>query len=283
MKRFVTAQLAACAIALPALRAAADENPPQAPANSSAQTAPASRSSVSTTVVVAAPVVSTGHLVPDLFLNLFALGVEISAIHAIEEQHRQDPPVMERQDLGQYNQRWRDMSAYRRKHDAREGFLFSFGVGGGQMRYSAQGKTGSVDLGLRMGYGFSDRFQLFGDLTADVGQFQARQDATSTSWILSLRGQTVLIGDRDGNGLNLNLGVGIGGLSINYRNEFAEATYPAGLALVSGLSYDARIGQQFALSPELYVNWHLVPNDPGFASDNLYTVGLRLNFLWYAP
>jgi hypothetical protein len=280
MKRFITAQLAACAIALPALRASADENP-QPPASSSAQTAPASRSTVSTTVVVAAPVVSTGHLIPDLFLNLFALGVEISAIHAIEEQHRQDPPVMERQDLGQYNERWRDISAYRRKHDAREGFLFSFGVGGGQMRYSGQGKTGSVDLGLRMGYGFSDRFQLFGDLTADVGQFQSRQDATS--WILSLRGQTVLIGDRDGNGLNLNLGVGIGGLSINYHDEFAQSTYPAGIALVSGLSYDARVGQQFALSPELYVNWHLVPNDPGFASDNLYTVGLRLNFLWYAP
>jgi hypothetical protein len=280
MKRSLTAQLAACAIALPALRAAADENPP-APATGSAQAAPAQRSSVSTTVVVAGPVVSTGHLVPDLFLNLFALGVQVSAIHAIEEQHREDAAPAERQDLGPYNQRWRDISAYRRKHDAREGFLFSFGVGGGQMRYSAQGKTGSVDLGLRMGYGFSDRFQLFGDLTADVGQFQSRQDATS--WILSLRGQTVLIGDRDGNGLNLNLGVGIGGLSINYHDEFAQSTYPAGIALVSGLSYDARVGQQFALSPELYVNWHLVPNDPGFASDNLYTVGLRLNFLWYAP
>jgi hypothetical protein len=280
MKRFFTAQLAACAIALPALRAAADENPPP-PASSSAQAAPAARSSVSTTVVIAAPVVSTGHLVPDLFLNLFALGVEVAAIHSIEEQHRAEPAPSERQDLGVYNQRWRDMSAYRRKHDAREGFLFSFGVGGGQMRYSAQGRTGSVDLGLRMGYGFSDRFQLFGDLTADVGQFQARQDATS--WILSLRGQTVLIGDRDGNGLNLNLGVGIGGLSINYHDEFAQSTYPAGVALVSGLSYDARVGQQFAISPELYVNWHLVPNDPGFASDNLYTVGLRLNFLWYAP
>jgi len=280
MKPFLTAQLAACAIALLARPAAADENPPPPPA-SSAQTAPAARSSVSTTVVVAVPVVSTGHLIPDLFLNLFALGVEVAAIHSIEEQHRADPPVMEKQDLGAYNDRWHDMSAYRRKHEAREGFLFSFGIGGGQMRYSAEGRTGSVDLGLRMGYGFSDRFQLFGDLTADVGQFHSREDATS--WILSLRGQTVLIGDRDGNGLNLNLGVGIGGLSINYHDAFAQSTYPAGVALVSGLSYDARIGEQFALSPELYVNWHLVPNDPGFASDNLYTIGLRLNFLWYAP
>jgi len=32
----------------------------------------------------------------------------------------------------------------------------------------------------------------------------------------------------------------------------------------------------------LFFNWHLVPN-PGLASDNLYTLGLRLNFLWYAP
>jgi hypothetical protein len=280
MKPFLTAQLAACAIVLPALRAAADENPPP-PANAQTAPAPAPRSTVSTTVVVAAPVVSTGHLVPDLFLNLFALGVEVAAIHSIEEQHRSDPPAMDRQDLGAYNDRWRDLSAYRRKHDAREGFLFAFGIGGGQMRYSAQGKTGSVDLGLRMGYGFSDRFQLFGDLTADVGQFEARQDATS--WILSIRGQTVLIGDREGNGLNLNVGVGVGGLSINYHDEFAQSTYPAGVAFVSGLSYDARVGQQFALSPEIYLNWHLVPNDPGLASDNLRTIGFRLNFLWYAP
>jgi len=281
MKRFLTAQLAACVIALPALRAAAEENPQPPPPPASAQTAAAPRSTVSTTVVVSAPIVSTGHLVPDLFLNLFALGVEVAAIHSIEEQHDAAPAVTDRQDLGTYNDRWRDISAYRRKHDAREGFLFAFGIGGGQMRYSAQGRTGSVDLGLRMGYGFSDRFQLFGDLTADVGQFQPRQDATS--WILSIRGQTVLIGDRDGNGLNLNLGVGVGGLSINYHDEFAQSTYPAGVAFVSGLSYDARVGQQFALSPEIYVNWHLVPNDPGLASDNLRTVGLRLNFLWYAP
>src|SRR5207237_3136280 len=60
MKRFLTAQLAACAIALLALPAMADENPPP-PQSSSAQTGPAARSSVSTTVVVAVPVVSTGH------------------------------------------------------------------------------------------------------------------------------------------------------------------------------------------------------------------------------
>src|SRR3954462_10850842 len=104
------------------------------------------------------------------------------------------------------------MNAYSRKHEAREGFLFSFGIGGGEMRMSGQGKTGAVDLGLRMGYGFSDRFQLFGDLSADVGEFHANEDATP--WLLTLRGQAVLVGDRDGNGLNLNLGVGIGGLAI---------------------------------------------------------------------
>jgi hypothetical protein len=281
MKRIFSA-LAACAIALPALRASADESSKSAPQASSTQAQ--TSSSVSTTVVVAAPVVvSTGHLVPDLFLGLFALGAQIAAIHEIEEhQQQQNPPVAERTEpLGQYSPGWHDMNAYRRKHDAREGFLFSFGIGGGQMRLSGQGKTGAVDLGLRMGYGFSDRFQLFGDLSADVGQFRANEDATS--WILSLRGQTVLIGDRDGNGLNLNLGVGIGGFSINYRDFEAESTSPAAFALVSGLSYDARVGQQFALSPELYFNWHLVPNGPGFPSDNLYTVGLRLNFLWYAP
>jgi hypothetical protein len=282
MNRVLTAHLVACAIALPAMRAAADDSPQPPPPAPSTEAQTASRTRVSTTIVVAAPIVSTGHLVPDLFLSLFALGAQVAAIHEIEEQHQEPPPVAQSTEpLGQYSPGWHDINAYRRKHDAREGFLFSFGIGGGQMRLSGQGKTGAVDLGLRMGYGFSDRFQLFGDLTADVGQFQARQDVTS--WILSLRGQTVLIGDRDGNGLNINLGVGLGGVSINYRDFNAESSSPAGLALVSGLSYDARVGQQFALSPELYFNWHLVPNGDGQPSDNLYTVGLRLNFLWYAP
>ena len=44
-----------------------------------------------------------------------------------------------------------------------------------------------------------------------------------------------------------------------------------------------QVGRQFALSPELYYAWHMVPNGPGYASDNLYMVGVRLNFLWYAP
>jgi hypothetical protein len=282
MKRVITA-LAAFAVALPAMRALADDDPRPPPASSGAEssTTQGPAVSTSTTVVIAAPIVATGHFLPDLFINLFALGAEISAIHAIEEHHQAATPPVERDEpLNQYAPRYRDAS-YRRKHDAREGFLFSFGVGGGEMRLSGVPATGAVDLGLRMGYGFSDRFQLFGDLTADVGQFQDNQDATS--WLLSMRGQTVLIGDRDGNGLNLNLGVGLGGLSIRYRGFADETSSPAGLALVSGLSYDARVGQQFALSPELYFNWHVVPNGPGFASDHIYTAGIRLNFLWYAP
>jgi len=281
MRRFPTAPLAACAIALVSLRASADDSAaPQSEQSAPAQ--PQTRTVVTTTIVVAAPVVSTGHFLPDLFFNLFALGAEATAIHAIEAQHREapPPPVDDREaPLAQYVPQY--ANPYSRRHDAREGFLFSFGVGGGQMRLSGEGKTGAVDLDLRMGYGFSDRFQLFGDISADVGQFRPEEDVTS--WILSLRGQTVLIGDREGNGLNLNLGVGIGGITRNYRDVYAESSSPAGIALVGGLSYDARVGQQFALSPELYYSWHLVPNGFGFESDNLYTVGLRLNFLWYAP
>jgi hypothetical protein len=281
MRRFPTAPLAACAIALIAPRASADESA----APKSEQSAPAqtqTSTTVQTTIVIAAPVVSTGHFLPDLFFNLFALGAQAAAIHAIEEQHRAEapPPVADRHEpLQQYAPQY--PNPYSRKHDAREGFLFSFGIGGGQMRLSGEGKTGAVDLGLRMGYGFSDRFQLFGDITADAGQFSSQADLTS--WMLTLRGQTVLIGDRDGNGLNLNLGVGLGGITRNFHDVYAEVSSPAGIALVGGLSYDARVGQQFALSPELYYSWHLVPNGPGFESDNLYTVGLRLNFLWYAP
>src|SRR4051794_5428022 len=117
MRRVVTAQLAACAIAFSAVRASADENPQPPPPPSSAQASP--RTTVSTTVVVTAPIVATGHLIPDLFISLFALGAEVAAIHAIDEHNRQDPPVADRTEpLGQYSPGWHDMNAYRRKHDA---------------------------------------------------------------------------------------------------------------------------------------------------------------------
>jgi hypothetical protein len=249
----------------------------------------AARSGAGTAFVAAQP--DGGLWLADLFVNLFAIGVHAAALHDREERDSSlddswGRSIERRERVDQSAGRYGGYRAYRPRHDARQGFLFSIGVGGGQLRVSGAdpsggpGRTGALDVDLRMGYGFSDRFQLFGDLTADVGTFGLGQDVTN--WVLSLRGQTVLIGDREGNGLNLNLGFGLGGTSISYGTPGVETSSPASLALVGGLSYDARVARQFSLSPELYVSWHRVPN-PGFAADNATTVGLRLNFLWYAP
>ena len=178
-----------------------------------------------------------------------------------------------------------------RRRDARTGFLFSFGLGGAGLHVSPQQGTGAFDFDLRMGYGFSDRFQLFGDLSVDSGQYP---DGTSiSSWTLTARGQTVLIGDRDGNGLNINAGIGLGGITrsacgaggcygysagYGYNND---QTSPIGLAAGGGLSYDARLGRSFRLSPEFFLNWHQVPTNNGRAADIATAVGFRLNFLWY--
>lgn len=165
--------------------------------------------------------------------------------------------------------------------DAREGFLFSFGLGGGSVRFSQRDflRTGALNFGLRMGYGFSDRFQLFGDFSADAGFYS--QNRQLTNWLVTLRGQTVLIGDTAGNGLNLNLGFGLGG--VTYDAGFGEISSAAAPAVVAGLSYDARVGRYFALSPELYFSYHKVPNGPGLEDDQIWSTGLRLNFLWYSP
>jgi hypothetical protein len=174
---------------------------------------------------------------------------------------------------------------YRVHHDAREGFLFSFGVGGGAVRYSDPQylRGGALNFGLRFGYGFSDRFQLFGDFSADAAFYPQSREVTN--WLVTLRGQTVLIGDTLGNGLNLNLGFGLGGITINNNNNCCVADYSSGAApaVVAGLSYDARVGRRFALSPELYVSWHPVPNGAGLPDDNFWSTGVRLNFLWYSP
>jgi len=174
------------------------------------------------------------------------------------------------------------------KRDAREGFLFSFGVGGGTVRFSDPNylRTGALNFGLRMGYGFSDRFQLFADFSADEAFYPSstqRPGSTQlTNWLVTLRGQTVLVGDTLGNGLNLNLGFGLGGITL-HDNVLGDISSGAAPAIVAGISYDARVGRRFALSPEIYFSYHQVPNGPGFADDQFWSAGLRLNFLWYSP
>ena len=168
----------------------------------------------------------------------------------------------------------------RRQPDAREGLLISFGLGGGSLWVSNQGdqRIGAFDLDFRLGYGFSDRYQLFMDAAMEAGTHPNGADLAS--WTFTVRGQTVLAGDRAGNGLNLNFGVGVGGITYNsgYINETSSST---GLALAGGLSYDARVSPWFAISPEFFYTWHAIPNGPGYAQDVSSMYGLRLNFLWY--
>jgi hypothetical protein len=163
---------------------------------------------------------------------------------------------------------------------AREGPLFSLGLGGGSLYLSNDGpsRIGAADLDLRLGYGFSNRFQLFMDFEADGGTNQG--GASVGSWTWTVRGQTLLVGDRRGNGLNVNFGAGFGGLTYNTGapGRSAETT---GLALGGGLSYDARITPWLSFSPELFFTWHDVPNAPGIPDDVASVYGLRLSLLWY--
>src|SRR5207302_800928 len=167
------------------------------------------------------------------------------------------------------------------------GLLMSFGLGGGSMfvSYPNDGRTGAFDFDMRLGYGFSDRFQLFLDVDLAGGKYPYGDDIGS--WAFTLRGQTVLVGDRAGNGLNLNLGVGTGGITRNNGYAYPQgygydqASSPAGLALAGGISYDARIAPLFALSPEFFVTWHAIPNGPRLPQDVASVYGVRLNFLWY--
>ena len=41
------------------------------------------------------------------------------------------------------------------------------------------------------------------------------------------------------------------------------------------------LAEFFALEPEFFVNWHAIPNPPGFAQDVASTYGLRMNLTWY--
>jgi hypothetical protein len=220
----------------------------------------------------------TGLVLFDIFLNMIAIGVEAAVLQdsaqPVEDSFHQH---YEHADEEWPPPRWSRPA--RRQHDARQGLLMSFGLGGGSLFLSQSdaGRAGAFDLNFRLGYGFSDRFQLFGDITFDAATYPSGRDIAS--WTLTMRGQTVLIGDRAGNGLNLNAGVGLGGVS--YGRCCDSTNSPTGLAVVGGLSYDARVSRNFALSPELFISWHAIPNRPGLAQDIASSYGLRLNFLWY--
>jgi len=251
-------------------------------ASVSAQSAPAGPAVHGGVVITA----STGSHWADLFLNVLTLGVYAATVNEHLEAHQEAVEdsrgrALERGSDGTPGWQQRRYGPPRR--DAREGFLFSFGVGGGAVRFSDPNflRTGALDFGLRMGYGFSDRFQLFGDFSADAAFYS--QSRELTNWLVTIRGQTVLIGDTLGNGLNLNLGFGLGGVTINNNAFGPDLSLGAEPAVVAGLSYDARVGRQFALSPELYFSYHKVSNGPGFADDQIWSAGLRLNFLWYSP
>jgi len=220
--------------------------------------------------------VSTGPIAFDLFFNSLAFGLDVAALDAAAPQ-----PVVVHESYAQrgYGDPWE--APPRRKMQAREGLLLSFGLGGGSAYLSSQGpgRVGAFDLDFRLGYGFSDRFQLFMDFGADAGNYPD-QSTDFTSWTFTLRGQTVLIGDRAGNGLNVNFGVGVGGVDYD-SGSFTTSSSPTGLALAGGLSYDARLTPFFSLSPEFFVNWHEIPNRPGLMQDVSSIYGVRLNFLWY--
>ena len=163
---------------------------------------------------------------------------------------------------------------------ARQGLIVSLGMGGGSLGISAEGpqRFGAGDLDFRLGYGVSDRLQLFMDLNADGGT--TYYGTTAGTWTATLRAQTLLIGDRRGNGLNVNFGVGFGGLT--YDPNGIGASSPTGLAVGGGLSFDGRITKNMAISPELFVTWHQVPGDRwGNAGGDATAYGLRLNLVWY--
>jgi hypothetical protein len=168
----------------------------------------------------------------------------------------------------------------RSNRESRTGPIFSFGLGGAQQYVSGDGHSGAFDTDLRLGYGFSDRFQLLFDL----GGSEPPQDQyTSISmWHFRVHGQTVLIGDRKGNGLNLNLGIGFGGVST-YGYDNVHNASDVGVSVGGGISYEARILPHFALAPELFATYQQVPNYNNRDSDVGWALGMRLNFVFYSP
>jgi hypothetical protein len=188
-------------------------------------------------------------------------------------------PLAARADDG-FAHRYGGYPGYGYRPQARQGLLISLGLGGGSLYMSNESpyRFGAADVDFRLGYGFSDRFQMFMDFNSDNGTTYEGNSVGTWTW--TVRGQTLLVGDRAGNGLSANFGAGFGGLT--YTPDFAgERSGPTGFAVGGGLSFDARITPNCAISPELFFTWHQIPNLPGVGDDVASTYGIRLNLLWY--
>jgi hypothetical protein len=207
--------------------------------------------------------------------KIIALAAALAALPLAARADALEPqPALERRTYApRYDSRYRPQ--------ARQGLLLSLGAGGGSLYLSPEGpgRFGAADVDFRIGYGFSDQFQTFMDLNADMGSNYYGDRIGSWSW--TLRGQLLLIGDRAGNGLNVNFGAGFGGLTYDPASFGARASSPTGFALAGGLSYDARITPNLSLSPEFFVTWHQIPNVPGIPDDVSSIYGVRFNLLWY--
>lgn len=175
--------------------------------------------------------------------------------------------------------------------ESRQGLLFSLGFGGASQFTSTPGygRSASTDLDVRVGYGFSDRFQMFIDIDGASARYP--YGAQTQMGTVTLRGQTVLVGDRQGNGLTLNAGIGLGSFNTDLNSGYSYGYLgghggrfmndrPLGFVVAGGFSYDARLGRYFSLSPELFGTWMTVPNDDR-KQDIATQVGLRLKLLWY--
>jgi hypothetical protein len=187
--------------------------------------------------------------------------------------------------------------------DARSGLILSMGVGGGSFFTSVPGlgTTGAPDFDFRIGYGFSDRFQLLVDIDSQPANYGTFSNyGTVSNWTATLRGQTVLFGDKKGNGLAINGGIGLGGLNsrdgytYDYPGTYGACPYnygcstggygmssQVGFAVGGGISFDGRVGQHLAISPEVFGSWHSIPNGQGRNNDIATILGLRLNLVWY--
>jgi hypothetical protein len=152
----------------------------------------------------------------------------------------------------------------------REGFFLGFGLGPGKM-FSDEAKdftdnTEGILVDLRSGAGISENFLLFGEITGLT--IPQDDDSSLNTYHYAITGQ-YFISERG----FLKFGVGFGTASVFSSAE--DEQLDTGLALVSGVGYEFRFGEMFALSLGCDVNYLDSSDLPGTM------VGLNMGCLWY--
>ncbi len=153
---------------------------------------------------------------------------------------------------------------------AREGFWFSIGVGGGSLGCSdcderENGGVGQITLGGKL----SDHVLLGGSLNGWT------KSVNSNTLTVGLAALTIRYYPSATGGFYLTAGAGVGSSDLSFGTNPTFTISQTGSGGIAGLGYDIRVGRMLSITP--WLQWFAVKYDNGDANVGQLGVALTVH------